>query len=278
MTGLVQPIPCRTTLLPVLHNESLQSWEDTIKINKALSLSSSGAGGFNWPRQVSSATPVASTPDLSPPMYTQLPMQDTANSTQLQRITISTDSITSKLPQSSMSYRPDVQQPPSKRLRTVASAKQPSLGPEESASHASTRLKRNMGQARRAKSLGATPSSHQGEAGEDEVDEQEEPEKLRMYRERNRIAAAKTRRKKKCSAKELEQRAQDVFLQNQSLKHEERSLRDALSTLRFTALAHDPSNSGCACADIHGYNQRRALEMAQEMAASKSSATRLDLG
>ncbi|KXT14758.1 hypothetical protein AC579_7804 [Pseudocercospora musae] len=93
-------------------------------------------------------------------------------------------------------------------------------------------------------------------------DPDQDQEKLRIYRERNRIAAAKTRRKKKSSAQELERRARDVFLVNERLKQEERCLRDVLSTLRFTALAHDPGTAGCGCVDIHGYNRRRAEEIA----------------
>ncbi|KAF7191573.1 Basic leucine zipper (bZIP) transcription factor atfB [Pseudocercospora fuligena] len=269
MTGLVQPLACPTTLLPALHNESLPSWEDTIDVNKALSLSSSGLGGFHWPQEASIATPVTSTPDLSPALFTQPFTRDTSTSTQLQRNTTSTESIPTNFPQtlqhSTMSYIPDIQQPPTKRARTIASAKQPSPNVEET--NTLTRPKRSTTQStRRKKSVSTAPSE------DPEPDSSEEQEKLRIYRERNRIAAAKTRRKKKSSAKELEQRAQEVLHQNEALKQEERQLRDALSTLRFTALAHDPS-TGCGCTDIHVYNQRRALEMAQEMAASTTTGT-----
>ncbi|WPA98178.1 uncharacterized protein RHO25_002789 [Cercospora beticola] len=93
----------------------------------------------------------------------------------------------------------------------------------------------------------------------------EEDEKLKISRERNRIAAAKTRRKKKRSAKEIEDRAREIEQTNTLLHHEVRVLRDEFSTLRYCALSHDPT-AGCKCTPLHRYNEHKAKEIAEEVA------------
>ncbi|PPJ59280.1 hypothetical protein CBER1_04253 [Cercospora berteroae] len=93
----------------------------------------------------------------------------------------------------------------------------------------------------------------------------EEDEKLKISRERNRIAAAKTRRKKKRSAKEIEERAREIEQTNTLLHQEVRVLRDEFSTLRYCALSHDPT-AGCKCTPLHRYNEFRAKEIAKEVA------------
>lgn len=102
------------------------------------------------------------------------------------------------------------------------------------------------------------------EAEEDIVDD----ERLKLSRERNRIAAAKTRMKKKTKAKEIEETAKIVEERNRELHQEVRKLRDAFSTLRYCALSHDPT-SGCTCSDIHEYNEAMAKEVAKEVARGK---------
>ncbi|KAM3422181.1 hypothetical protein BST61_g2550 [Cercospora zeina] len=93
----------------------------------------------------------------------------------------------------------------------------------------------------------------------------QEDEKLKISRERNRIAAAKTRRKKKRSAKEIEERAREIEQTNTLLHQEVRVLRDEFSSLRYCALSHDPT-VGCTCTPIHRYNEHMAKEVAKEVA------------
>ena len=87
----------------------------------------------------------------------------------------------------------------------------------------------------------------------------------KVHKERNRIAAAKTRRKKKTKAKEIEEHAQQIEETNTRLHQEVRSLRDTFSTLRYCALSHDPT-AGCTCVGIHQYNAHMANEVAKEVA------------
>lgn len=89
--------------------------------------------------------------------------------------------------------------------------------------------------------------------------------KLKVSREKNRIAAAKTRRKKKTKAKEIEEHAQQIEQTNVRLHQELRTLRDTFSTLRYCALSHDPT-AGCTCVGIHQYNAHMAKEVAKEVA------------
>jgi hypothetical protein len=123
---------------------------------------------------------------------------------------------------------------------------------------------------------GGTPSASRSRTAESEVHESlsgsEAGEtalgdviKLKVSREKNRLAAAKTRRKKKTKAKEIEEHAQQIEETNARLHHEVRSLRDTFSTLRYCALSHDPT-AGCTCVGIHQYNAHMANEVAREVA------------
>ncbi|EME85599.1 uncharacterized protein MYCFIDRAFT_19704, partial [Pseudocercospora fijiensis CIRAD86] len=70
----------------------------------------------------------------------------------------------------------------------------------------------------------------------DEADDKKE-----RYREKNRLAAAKCRSKKKTHTEGLEESARFITAQNNKLRAEERELRDMFSSLRHQALAHDPT-------------------------------------
>lgn len=95
---------------------------------------------------------------------------------------------------------------------------------------------------------------------EDEDDDADD--KRERYREKNRLAAAKCRAKKKVNTGDLEESARIVTAKNSRLRAEERELRDLFSSLRDQALAHDPSQ-GCNCQAIHSYNLHKAQEAAR---------------
>ncbi|KAK3617467.1 hypothetical protein LTR56_025267 [Elasticomyces elasticus] len=102
--------------------------------------------------------------------------------------------------------------------------------------------------------------SKPGESVEEDEDVETKKEK---YREKNRIAAAKCRAKKKDNTDGLEERHRDLQASHNFLKLEDRRLRDELSTLRTLALQHSPDTLGCSCTNLHNYNRCKASEVAQ---------------
>jgi len=104
-------------------------------------------------------------------------------------------------------------------------------------------------------------------SGEDEVEGKRE-----KYREKNRLAAAKCRAKKKDNVEDLEERHRGLAAQNNWMRRQERELRDDLTRWRTLALTHAPES--CHCQDVHHYNNRKASELAmgwsQPIASSPS--------
>jgi len=84
--------------------------------------------------------------------------------------------------------------------------------------------------------------------------------KREKYREKNRVAAAKCRAKKKDNVDTLEDRHRTHSVLNVALKQTEQSLRDELSYWRTQALQH----SFCDCQSIQDYNMRKARNLAAE--------------
>lgn len=120
---------------------------------------------------------------------------------------------------------------------------------------------RNAANQRHSKAKKARKDSFKVEE-DGNVDTNEVEGKREKYREKNRLAAAKCRQKKKMNTDDLEQSARAVTGQNNRLRAEERELRDLFSSLRDQALAHDPSQ-GCNCQTIHAYNLNKAHETAR---------------
>ncbi|KAI5251108.1 hypothetical protein E4T42_04561 [Aureobasidium subglaciale] len=83
-------------------------------------------------------------------------------------------------------------------------------------------------------------------------------DKKDKYREKNRVAAAKCRAKKKEHTDSLEDTYRTQSAMNTALKQTEKSLRDELSYWRTQALQH----TFCACHPIQEYNLRKAQSMA----------------
>ncbi|KAM3423121.1 hypothetical protein BST61_g577 [Cercospora zeina] len=129
---------------------------------------------------------------------------------------------------------------------------------------------RNAANQRHAKAKRAKKESAKGtksqSGNEDDRDEDGEVDgKREKYREKNRLAAAKCRAKKKTHTEDLEESARHITATNNRLRAEERELRDLFSSLRHQALAHDPTQ-GCNCAAIHMYNHNKAQEAARTAA------------
>ncbi|KAI5368095.1 Putative basic-leucine zipper domain-containing protein [Septoria linicola] len=126
---------------------------------------------------------------------------------------------------------------------------------------------RNAANQRHAKAKKARKDSARSSKTESvEDDEAEEGDgKREKYREKNRLAAAKCRAKKKTHTEDLEESARHITATNSRLRAEERELRDLFSSLRHQALAHDPTQ-GCQCSSIHMYNNHKAQEAARSAA------------
>ncbi|KAK3613097.1 hypothetical protein LTR22_028308 [Elasticomyces elasticus] len=104
----------------------------------------------------------------------------------------------------------------------------------------------------------------EGSKSTESVDEDEDVDnKKENYREKNRIAAARCRAKKKDNTDDLEGRHRELQVSHNFLKREDRRLRDELSTLRILALQHSPDTTGCTCVDLHKYNRYKASEVAR---------------
>ncbi|CAD0113395.1 unnamed protein product [Aureobasidium uvarum] len=82
-------------------------------------------------------------------------------------------------------------------------------------------------------------------------------DKKDKYREKNRVAAAKCRAKKKEHTDQLEDTFRTQSAMNSALKQTEKSLRDELSYWRTQALQH----TFCSCHPIQEYNMRKAQSM-----------------
>ena len=110
-----------------------------------------------------------------------------------------------------------------------------------------------------------TPEFSGGEAGVEN--------KRERYREKNRLAAAKCRMKKKDNVQGLEEKNREMSAENNFAKVEMRQLRDELTCLRTMALHHAAHIEGCDCVALHAYNAMKAGELASEWSIPAASST-----
>ncbi|KAK8220052.1 hypothetical protein M8818_000468 [Zalaria obscura] len=125
---------------------------------------------------------------------------------------------------------------------------------------------RTMASRKRSSTSGKSPPKKQRkdskalsvkEEDDNEVDGDDKKEK---YREKNRVAAAKCRAKKKENVDQLEDTYRTQSALNSALKQTEKSLRDELSHWRTQALQH----TFCNCRPIQEYNLRKARNLAAD--------------
>ncbi|KXT18542.1 hypothetical protein AC579_2277 [Pseudocercospora musae] len=150
--------------------------------------------------------------------------------------------------------------PPDDGTPKFSPAKQNTLTASQASSDSTAKSDRarNAANQRHAKAKKAKKdSARDAKDADDEVDDVDD--KKERYREKNRLAAAKCRSKKKTHTEGLEESARFITAQNNKLRAEERELRDMFSSLRHQALAHDPTQ-GCTCQAIHMYNSNKAQE------------------
>ncbi|KAK4546382.1 hypothetical protein LTR36_002059 [Oleoguttula mirabilis] len=111
------------------------------------------------------------------------------------------------------------------------------------------------------------------EGSGDDVDNKRE-----KYREKNRLAAAKCRMKKKENVETLEEKHRRLQAENNFVKRQVRILRDELSNLRTMVLQHSPQSQGCHCQPLHGYNSRKANELAYGLGGQSMSSPSDSMG
>jgi len=123
---------------------------------------------------------------------------------------------------------------------------------------------RNAANSRHSRAKKSRQASEQeSQSGPSEgSDDDDVEDKREKYREKNRLAAAKCRLKKKDNVETLEIRHRDLSAKNNYMKREERKLRDELSRLRTMALGHCAGNPNCRCDPLHYYNQRQMRALA----------------
>ena len=115
---------------------------------------------------------------------------------------------------------------------------------------------RNAANKRHAKSKAKSADEESLTTPGTEVATEEKGERQAHYREKNRIAAAKCRAKKKDHNDNLEEIHRDEASKNKILKAELMGLRNELAQLRTLTLEHGPDS--CNCHGIHEYSMRQA--------------------
>ncbi|PNS17623.1 Transcription factor atf1 [Sphaceloma murrayae] len=118
-------------------------------------------------------------------------------------------------------------------------------------------------------------SRHRSQSGESSVSASGAPnrvDKKDKYREKNRVAAAKCRAKKKEATDGLEENHRTQSMLNALLKQTEQNLRDELSFWRTQALQH----AFCDCAAVQDYNMKKARALAADNKFGDHDALRRD--
>ena len=82
-----------------------------------------------------------------------------------------------------------------------------------------------------------------------------------QLRERNRMAAAKHRVKRRAITEGMSDDLRDMKSTNELLKRQCLELRNQLSYWRMHALQHISGEDGCQCDTIHQYNAKQAVEI-----------------
>lgn len=108
--------------------------------------------------------------------------------------------------------------------------------------------------------------SRRTRTGSDSIPDDDDPteqrgERQAHYREKNRVAAAKCRAKKKNHNDNLEEMHRDEASKNKILKAELMGLRNELAQLKGLTLEHSPDS--CRCHGIHEYSMRQASLIAR---------------
>ena len=123
-----------------------------------------------------------------------------------------------------------------------------------------TERARNAANKRHSKSKASRKDSIQNE--EEDADEggNDRNKSTSLQREKNRVAAAKCRAKKKANSEVMQETHRDESRRNSDLQREMRALRDQKAFLRNSLLQHEPGV--CQCHAIHRFNMAQAQQLA----------------
>lgn len=122
-----------------------------------------------------------------------------------------------------------------------------------------TQRARNAANKRHSKSKAARRDSLEGNASETGEGSKDQ-KSTNLQREKNRVAAAKCRAKKKANSEEMQQSHREESKTNSYLLREMRELRDQKAFLRNSLLQHEPGL--CQCNAIHRFNMAQAQQLA----------------
>ena len=118
---------------------------------------------------------------------------------------------------------------------------------------------RNAANHRHHKSKKSRSSGSPDNEGGDAEAGHRDGKSLVLQREKNRVAAAKCRAKKKAGNEQRQEEARDKAAAHEYLSRHVRELRDERSRLRSLILAHNPDI--CNCGDIHQFNINEAQKL-----------------
>ena len=119
---------------------------------------------------------------------------------------------------------------------------------------------RNAANKRHAKSKKARKDIGGNEGSDGAEDEDGQGKSTSLQREKNRVAAAKCRAKKKATSEVMQDTHREGARMNSYLQREMRELRDQKAFLRNTLLQHEAGM--CKCHAIHQYNMAQAHQLA----------------
>lgn len=122
---------------------------------------------------------------------------------------------------------------------------------------------RNAANTRHSKSKKARQDSMTDVASEEGDNGRRSSKSVVDQREKNRIAAAKCRAKKKTNNEKREAEHREEAARHQFLKREERELRNEKTLLRSLILEHTPER--CQCNGIHKFNMMQAEQLLREV-------------
>lgn len=136
---------------------------------------------------------------------------------------------------------------------------------EDMAKKNRTQRARNAANTRHSKSKTARRDSMQ--EGESDMGESAKGQgkSTNVQREKNRLAAAKCRAKKKATSEDMQENHREGSKQNSYLHREMRELRDQKAFLRNSLLQHEPGV--CQCHAIHRFNFAQAQQLAMGVGA-----------
>jgi hypothetical protein len=130
---------------------------------------------------------------------------------------------------------------------------------------------RNAANSRHSRAKDCSPSSSSSSLSDSQRNRQD------IDREKNRIAAARCRRKKRAKTEALDAEVRSAVAENNYLKREQRELRDQLTYWRMLALQHVDGQSGCFCDAIQRYNSDQAFRAVCEIDAHRRDSFSLSM-